>query len=100
MPLASGPLMFETVALTTVKSLTDKLPVTCSPKATLPLSLLMLVKPPAVVLREICAAGGDLSEKNVMLLEGTELFPAPSVMPGAITATDTFPSATGVRVKE
>jgi len=98
--LASGPLIFETVALTTVKSLTDKVPVTGSPKVILPFRLLMLVKPPAVVLIEICAAGGDLSEKKVIALEGAELFPAPSVMPGAITATDTFPSATGVRVNE
>ena len=58
MPLASGPLMVEMVALTTVKSLTDKLPVTGSPKVTLPLSLFALVTLPATTLSEITAAGG------------------------------------------
>ena len=98
--MASGPLIFEIEALTTVKSLTDKVPVTGSPKLTLPLRLLMLVKPPAVVLREIWAAGGVKSDTKVMALDGVELFPAPSVMLGATTATDTFPSATGVSVNE
>ena len=50
--------MFKTVALTTVKSLTDKLPVTGSPKETLPLSLFELVDSPATTLSEITAAGG------------------------------------------
>ena len=56
--MASGPLMFEIEALTSVKSLTDSVPVTGSPNETSPFRLLMLVEPPATTLSEITAAGG------------------------------------------
>ena len=98
--MASGPLMFETEALTTVKSLTEKLPVTGSPKLTLPLRLLMLVKPPAATLSEITADGGVRSALKEIVLDGVKLFPAVSEMLGAMIWRETFPSATGVSVKE
>ena len=49
--------MFETEELTAVKSLTLNVPVTGSPKKTLPLSLFALVTLPATTFSEITGAG-------------------------------------------
>ena len=100
MPLASGPLMFEIEALTSVKLLADNVPVTGSPKVILPLSLFALVTLPALILSEITAAGGVLSALKEMVLDGVKLFPAVSVIPEAMISTETFPSVIGVSVNE
>ena len=100
MPLVSGPLMFEIEALTSVKSLADSLPITGSPKVTLPLRLFALVTLPATTLSEITTAGGVRSALKEIVFEGVKLFPAVSVIPDAMISTETLPSATGVSVNE
>ena len=97
--MASGPLMAETVALVSLKSLESKVPVTVSPKATEPLNDKELLAVFGTGFKKIVGVAEELSKVKSNGLAGVALFPAMSVMLDGLSETATKPLAIGFRLK-
>ena len=90
--------MPETVALVSLKSLSSKVPVTVSPKATEPKNDKALLVVFGTGFKKIVGVAEELSKVKSNRLAGVELFPAISLVFGALSETATVPSAIGLTV--
>jgi hypothetical protein len=97
--MAFGPLMSETLALVSLKSLESKVPVTVSPKATEPKNDKALLALFGTGFKKTVGVAEELSKVKSNGLAGVALFPARSVMLGALRETATNPLAVGLRLK-
>ena len=93
-----GPLIAETVALVSLKSLASKVPVTVSPKATEPKNDKALLDVLGTGFKKIVGDAEEPSKVKSKGLAGVALFPAISLMFGALSETATVPSLIGLRL--
>ena len=91
--------MSETLALVSLKSLESKVPVTVSPKATDPKNDKALLAVFGTGFKKIVGVAEELSKVKLNGLADVELFPAMSLMFGALSETATNPLAIGLRLK-
>ncbi len=91
--------MAETVALVSLKSLASNVPVTASPKATDPKNDKALLAVFGTGFKKIVGVAEELSKVKLNGLADVELFPAMSLMFGALSETATNPLAIGLRLK-
>jgi len=91
--------MAETLALVSLKSLASKVPVTVSPKATDPKNDKALLAVFGTGFKKIVGDAEEPSKVKSNGLAGVELFPAMSLMFGALSETATVPLLIGLRLK-